>query len=389
MNKLYGIASSYDAIIIGARCAGAAAGLLLARSGAKVLVVDRQAYGSDTMSTHALMRGAVVQLERWGLIGEITAADTPAIRSTTFHYGGEAIRVAVKPEHGIECLFAPRRTVLDRLLVDAARKVGAEVRHGIALSEVEYAANGRIVGVTLKDASGSRATIGTDIVIGADGRQSTVARLVNARTYVQGCNASGIVFGYFEQLPRDGSHWYFARNVAAGMIPTNAGHCVFAAVPAAQFFSAFRGDVRRGFLEVLQSNRPGLRACVERGTLIGRLRGFGGAPGFLRECHGPGWALVGDAGYFKDPLTAHGITDAFRDADLLSRAIVDGSARALETYQSERDALSLPLLRITDAIAAFSWDLDEVKALHVQLSAVMNAEASYVAGLSRLPALAA
>jgi len=103
--------------------------------------------------------------------------------------------VAVKPEHGIECLFAPRRTVLDRLLVDAARKVGAEVRHGIALSEVEYAANGRIVGVTLKDASGSRATIGTDIVIGADGRQSTVARLVNARTYVQGCNASGIVFG--------------------------------------------------------------------------------------------------------------------------------------------------------------------------------------------------
>jgi menaquinone-9 beta-reductase len=389
MDKLYGIAPSYDAIIIGARCAGAAAGLLLARSGAKVLVVDRQAYGSDTMSTHALMRGAVVQLERWGLIGEITAADTPAIRSTTFHYGGEAIRVAIKPEHGIECLFAPRRTVLDRLLVDAARKVGAEVRHGIALSEVEYAANGRIVGVTLKDASGSHATIGTDIVIGADGRQSTVAQLVNARTYVQGCNASGIVFGYFEQLPRDGSHWYFARNVAAGMIPTNAGHCVFAAVPAAQFFSAFRGDVRRGFLEVLQSNCPGLRACVERGTLIGRLRGFGGVPGFLRECHGPGWALVGDAGYFKDPLTAHGITDAFRDADLLSRAIADGGACALETYQSERDALSLPLLRITDAIAAFSWDLDEVKALHVQLSAVMNAEASYVAGLSRLPALAA
>jgi 2-polyprenyl-6-methoxyphenol hydroxylase-like FAD-dependent oxidoreductase len=241
----------------------------------------------------------------------------------------------------------------------------------------------------LKDASGSRATIGTDIVIGADGRQSTIAQLVNARTYVQCGNASGIVFGYFEQLPRDGSHWYFARNAAAGMIPTNAGHCVFAAVPAPQFLSAFRGDVRRGFLEVLEANCPGLRACVERGPLIGRLRGFGGAPGFLRECHGPGWALVGDAGYFKDPLTAHGITDAFRDADLLSRAIVDGSTRALEAYQSERDALSLPLLRITDAIAGFSWDLDEVKALHVQLSAVMNAEANYIAGLSRLPALAA
>src|SRR5215831_12691096 len=121
----------YDAVIIGARCAGAATALLLARSGAKVLVVDRQAYGSDTMSTHALMRGAVLQLNRWGLIPEIAAAGTPAIRSTTFHYGGEAFRVALKPDHGVECLFAPRRTVLDRLLVDAAREAGAEVRHGV------------------------------------------------------------------------------------------------------------------------------------------------------------------------------------------------------------------------------------------------------------------
>jgi menaquinone-9 beta-reductase len=389
MDKLYGIEPSYDAIIVGARCAGAATGLLLARSGAKVLVIDRQAYGSDTMSTHALMRGAVVQLRRWGLIAEIVAADTPAIRSTTFHYGSEAVCVAIKPEHGVECLFAPRRTVLDRLLVDAAREVGVEVRHGVALFELEFASTGRVVGVTLKDASGSRMTIGADIVIGADGRQSTIAQLVNAQTYVEGCNASGIVFGYFDKLPRDGSHWYFAKNAAAGVIPTNSAHCVFAAVPAAQFFSTFRGDVRRGFLEVLEASCPGLRADVERGSLIGRLRGFGGAPGFLRECHGAGWALVGDAGYFKDPLTAHGITDAFRDAELLSRAIVDGSTRALEGYQSERDVLSLPLLRTTDAIAAFAWDLEEVKALHVELSAVMNAEANYVAGLSQLPALAA
>jgi 2-polyprenyl-6-methoxyphenol hydroxylase-like FAD-dependent oxidoreductase len=389
MDALYGIEPHYDAVIIGARCAGAATGLLLARSGAKVLVVDRQAYGADTMSTHALMRGAVVQLERWGLTADITAAGTPAIRSTTFHYGSEAVRVAIKPEHGVECLFAPRRTVLDRLLVDAARKVGAAVRHGVALCELQFASNGRIIGVTLKDASRSCMTVKTAIVIGADGRQSTIAQLVNARSYVKGCSASGIVFGYYENLTRDGSHWYFAKNVAAGVIPTNSGHCVFAAVPAPRFFSTFRRDVRRGFLAVLESACPGLRTEVERGTLIGRLRGFGGTPGYVRECHGAGWALVGDAGYFKDPLTAHGITDAFRDAELLSRAIVDGSTRALEVYQSERDVLALPLLRITDTIAAFSWSLDEVKSLHVQLSTVMNAEASYVAGLSQLPSLAA
>jgi flavin-dependent dehydrogenase len=142
-------------------------------------------------------------------------------------------------------------------------------------------------------------------------------------------------------------------------------------------------------LQVLEASSPELRADVERGTLIGRLRGFGGAPGYLRQCHGAGWALVGDAGYFKDPLTAHGITDALRDADLLSHAILAGGPRALAAYQRERDALSLPFLRITDAIASFSWDLDEIKQLHADLSAAMKAETNHMAGLSQLPSLAA
>lgn len=389
MDTLYTFEPRYDAVIIGGRCAGAATALLLARSGAKVLMVDRQTYGSDTLSTHALMRGAVLQLTRWGLIPDITAAGTPAIRSTTFHYNSEPIRVAIKPEHGVECLFAPRRTVLDRLLVDAARKAGAEVRHGVLLSELLFAANGQVIGVSLRDTGGSSMTVRADIVIGADGRQSAVAQFVKARDYVEVSNASGIVFGYFENLPPDDLHWYFAKNGATGVIPTNAGHCVFAAVPAQRFSATFRGDVRRGFLQVLEASSPELRADLERGTLIGRLRGFGGAPGYLRQCHGAGWALVGDAGYFKDPLTAHGITDALRDADLLSRAIVAGGTRALAAYQRERDALSLPFLRITDAIASFSWDLDEVKQLHTVLSATMKAETNHVAGLSQSPPLAA
>jgi flavin-dependent dehydrogenase len=389
VDTLYSFEPRYDAVIIGARCAGAATALLLARSGAKVLMVDRQAYGSDTLSTHALMRAAVLQLTRWGLIPALAAAGTPAIRSTTFHYGSEPIRVDIKPEHGVECLLAPRRTVLDRLLVDAARNAGAEVRHGVLLSDLLFASDGRVIGVSLKDAGGSSMKLRTDIVIGADGRQSTVAQFVNARAYVEGSNASGIVYGYFENLPRDGLHWHFAQNAAAGVIPTNAGHCIFAAVPAQRFSATFRGDIRRGFLKVLEASSPDLRADVERGTLIGRLRGFGGAPSYLRQCHGAGWALVGDAGYFKDPLTAHGITDALRDADLLSRAIVAGGTRGLAAYQRERDALSLPLLRTTDAIASFSWDLHEVKQLHADLSAAMRAETKHVAGLSRLPSLAA
>jgi len=166
-------------------------------------------------------------------------------------------------------------------------------------------------------------------------------------------------------------------------------HCVFVAVPARRFAATFRGDVMRGFLRILEANCPELRADVERGTLIGRLRGFGGTPSHLRECHGAGWALVGDAGYFKDPLTAHGITDALRDAELLARAVVNGGARALAAYRAERDALSLPFLRITGAIASFAWDLHEVRQLHADLKAVMKAETNHVARLSQSPSLAA
>ena len=390
MNDLHSLNSYYDAVVVGARCAGAATALLLARSGAKVLVVDRQPYGADTMSTHALMRSAVMQLTRWGLVPNIAAARTPAIRSTTFHYGDEAVRVDIKPDHGVDFLLAPRRTVLDPLLVDAAREAGAVVRHGVALSEFQFASSSRIIGVSLRDGSGACVTVRSDIVIGADGRQSIVAQLVNVQE--SWSKASMPPASYLATLQiwmAIGLHWHFARNVAAGVIPTNSGHCVFAAVPASQFVATFRGDVWRGFLQVLASSFPELRADIGRATLIGRLRSFGGATSYLRQCHGAGWALVGDAGYFKDPLTAHGITDALRDAQLLSRGIVDGSTRGLEAYQCERDELSVPLMRATDAIASFSWDFDEVKQLHADLSAAMKAEANHIANLSQEPSLAA
>jgi flavin-dependent dehydrogenase len=375
----------YDAVIVGARCAGAGTAMLLARAGLKVLVIDRQAYGSDTMSTHALMRTGVLQLERWGLLPAVMAAGTPEIRATTFHYGCDSLRLGIKPEYGIEHLCAPRRTVLDRVLVDAARGAGADVRHGVVLSRLQIDSKGRVVGVFLKDADGHSMAVRSDIVIGADGRQSTVAALVNAGTYLNGRSASGYVYGYYEDLERYGYHWLFGENVAAGVIPTNHGqHCVFAAVSSTVFPGTFRGNVEGAFLRVLAANSPHLSKDVSRARLVGRLRGFAGVPGHLRQSHGPGWALVGDAGYFKDPLTAHGITDALRDAELLARAILDGRAGALEAYQHERDALSEPLLHVTEAIASFRWSFDEVKSLHASLSASMRAECEYMAGLPAL-----
>jgi menaquinone-9 beta-reductase len=370
----------YDVIIAGARCAGAATALLLARAGARVLLVDRQARGSDTMSTHVLMRTGVLQLGRWALLPRLRSEGTPPIGITTFHYGPELVPVTIKPEHGVHHLYAPRRTVLDRVLVDAAEAAGAEVHHGVLLSQLQFDSGGRVVGARLRGGSGGDATIAADLVIGADGRDSTVAKLVAAESSLAGRASSALVYGYFEGLPDDGLHWYFAKDAAAGVIPTNQGqHCVFVGLPREQFGAAFRGDIVRGFLNLLEKCGPELRAAIEGAALSGRLRGFAGANGFMRRPYGPGWALVGDAGYFKDPLTAHGITDALRDAELLARAIVAGGSHAMASYQQERDTLSIPLFRATDAIASFRWSLDEVKALHGLLSAAMRSETNHMA----------
>ena len=380
----------YDAVIVGARCAGASTAMLLARAGAKVLLVDRQDYGTDTVSTHALMRGGVLQLERWGLLSRLMAAGTPPVRQTTFHYGKEAIRVDIKPDHGLGYLCAPRRTVLDRVLVDAARHAGAEVRHGVSLAELQFGLDGRVTGVTLKHPGGDLVAVGSDVVIGADGRQSLVARLVGARPYVEGTGSSGYVYGYFADMADDGYHWYFEKQAAAGAIPTNDNrHCVFVGVPRERFAGTFRRNLEGGFMRMAAANSPDLRDEIAKARPVGRLRGFAGGAGYLRQSHGPGWALVGDAGYFKDPLTAHGITDALRDAERLSWAVLDGRARAFARYQDERDALSRPLLDVTDAIASFHWDLDEIQDHHVRLSDAMKAEANHIAGSSPPDALAA
>ena len=372
----------YDVVIVGARCAGASTALLLARAGAKVLVIDRQSRGSDTMSTHALMRAGVMQLQRWGLMPALASAGTPEIRSTTFHYGPETVRVPIKPEHGVPHLCAPRRTVLDRILVEAAESSGADVRHGVVLSGLQFNSSGRVVGAWLNCEENKHVGIGAGLVIGADGRQSTVARLAAAKTYVESRYTSACVYGYFDGLPDDGLHWYFAPAAAAGVIPTNHGqHCVFAGVSQNRFASTFRGDVERGFANVLRTCSPDLGTSVERAPSATRLRGFAGAKGFLRQPYGPGWALVGDAGYFKDPLTAHGMTDALRDAELLARAVLVGEERAMAAYRRERDILSIPLLEVTDAVASFDWTLPQVKSLHARLSAAMKAECAALAEL--------
>jgi flavin-dependent dehydrogenase len=369
----------YDAVIVGARCAGAATALQMARRGMRVLALDKGEYGSDTLSTHALMRGGVMQLQRWGVLDRIVAAGTPPVRTTTFHYGDESVRLDIRPGHGVDALYAPRRTLLDAVLVDAASDAGAEVRHRTALTDLLRDGGGRVRGVGLCDAEGKRLEIEADLVVGADGAGSVVARLVEAPLQRLGLHATAVIYGYWPGLEPDGYHWYYEQGRGAGVIPTNDGrHCVFVGGAPGNLRLLVR-DPEAAMIAGLAAFSPALAEQAARQRPDRRPWSFVGRKGFLRRPYGPGWALVGDAGYFKDPLTAHGITDALRDAELLAEAAAEGGAAAFVRYGATRDALSLALFEVTDAIASLAWDLDELRALHQTLNRAMKTEVEAMA----------
>ena len=365
----------YDVVIAGARCAGASTAMLLARQGLRVLVVDPANRGSDTLSTHALMRGGVLQLHRWGLLDAIRAAETPTIRTTTFHYGDEAIEVSIKERDGVDGLYAPRRTVLDAILCDAALAAGAEVVHGYSVVDVLRAPDGRIRGANVAGADRQVIDVAADLVIGADGVRSRVARILEAEPDYSVLHTTASIYGYWKDLGWEGFHWLFDIGAAVGSIPTNDDDtCVFASLPPARFETERTDGLDAVYHALLSDVSPELAQSVNESELSGKLRAFAGKPGFLRRSAGPGWALVGDAGYFKDPITAHGITDALRDAELLARVVAEGGDAALAGYQETRDDLVKGLLDVTAHIASFEWDLDEAKQDHLVLSREMNAE---------------
>jgi flavin-dependent dehydrogenase len=376
MTRLEPMEPRYDALVVGARAAGAATAMLLARGGLRVLAVDRGAYGSDTLSTHALMRAGVLQLARWGLLGRVEKAGTPPVRHTVFHYSDEVVDVPIRPRNGVPALFAPRRTVLDRVLVDAAVAAGAFVRHRVRLVELVRDAGGRVVGAVLEE-NDRRHVVRAGIVVGADGLRSAVADLVAAPFTRRSRHAAATVYGYWSGLRTDGYHWHWGPGVAAGAIPTNGGEVlVFAGASARRFADEIRLDVPGTYRRILAEASPALADELSRARPPGALHGFPGHPGHLRRPWGPGWALVGDAGYFKDPITAHGISDALRDAELLARAVLRGGERALAEYEAARDELSIRLFELTDRIASLEWDNGELKALHQSLSEEMKREVS-------------
>ncbi|MDA5095821.1 NAD(P)/FAD-dependent oxidoreductase [Aliiroseovarius sp. KMU-50] len=384
MTNTYFSLKHYDAIIVGARCAGAATALQLAQMGARVLLIDRDLPSNDTLSTHALMRPAISLMHDWGVLGDVINSGAPMITTTNFYYGTEKIPVSIKPDGEIKGLYAPRRGILDQILVDKAVEFGAEFHVGTTFDTAIMDTNGHVRGAVLRTPDGTMESVSSTVLIGADGRQSSVATNVGANLQAEGPERCAVLYGYFDGIPNDGYRWFFGDQNFSGAIPTNDGaHCVFAATRPDVFNATFSADPIGGMTGVIAQSDPELAETLLSNPQRGRLRRFGGAAGHMRECAGPGWALVGDAGYFKDPSTAHGITDAFLDAHRLAHALAYSPAYPV-SYQQERNEISRPLFEITRKIAALDLSPEQLKEQHMKLHQCMKLEQATLQGAKRV-----
>ncbi len=326
---------SYDVVIVGARPAGAATAILLARAGLRVAAVDRARFPSDTLSTHQVQLPGVACLARWGLLDAVIASNCPATRRARFDPGPVAFRGHYPSFDGADAVYSPRRTVLDTILVAAARAAGAEVIEGFDVADV-LMSDGRVTGIRGAERGGGRSVveIKAPLVIGADGKHSLVARTVGARAYDDRPARSGAVYAYWDGLAIDGGEMYARPNRAIGVWPTNDGLAItYIAVPAGEF-GAFHASVDDQMLATFDKAGD-LGERVRAATRVEHVRATPDVPNAYRQPYGPGWALVGDAGLVMDPITGQGIGHALCDAESLA---ADRDRRARRRASARRGA---------------------------------------------------
>lgn len=349
----------YDVIVTGARCAGAPTAMLLAQKGYSVLLVDRGKFPSDMpMSTHLLWPPAVLRLSRWGLLDRVVASGCPPISTYEFDMGGFTLVGSPPAVEGVSEAYSPRRHVLDHILVEAAVAAGAELRERCTIHDL-VVENGGVTGVRAGGPRGTTVTERARLVVGADGPRSIVARRVDAPTYNSHPVLQGTCWTYWSGVPTHTFEVYPREYRAAYAWRTADGLTLVGVNWTAADFARLGPDIEAEYFAGLDATAPGLAMRVRAGQREERwLRGC--VPNFFRRPYGPGWALVGDAGYTKDPCTAAGITDAFRDAELLASAIDDGlSGRrpldaALAEYERQRNMIARPFYEFICGLATFA-----------------------------------
>jgi 2-polyprenyl-6-methoxyphenol hydroxylase-like FAD-dependent oxidoreductase len=353
--------AQHDVVVVGARAAGSATALLLARLGHDVGVVERAELPSDTVSTHVLSRTGVVSLDRWGLLDAVIASGAPPIRAVTFHTEDGCTTFRVKDKSGVDCLVAPRRYILDTLLANAARDAGARVHMGVSVHEVIRGPGGRAAGVRGRDLRGAPVEIRARFIVGADGLGSTVAQSVGAPIVVDRGAGGATQYAYFSGLPWPEIEFFTRPGSYAGVFPTHHGEAaIWVCTPSAVARAARRTTTpEAAYANLLARAAPTLVTQLRHAQRTSKVRGMLSAPNQIRRAVGPGWALVGDAACHRDPITGHGLSDAYRDAELLALTL-DGVLRAevaepaaLEAYDSTRRRELAQIFDLTCRMAAF------------------------------------
>jgi flavin-dependent dehydrogenase len=365
----------FDAIVVGARCAGSPTGMLLARKGYEVLVVDRATFPSDVLSTAAFAGDAAERMHRWGLLDRLLATGvTQCEPGLVIWTDGERFDFGLP---GTFPSIAPRRTYLDKILVDAAREAGAEVREGFSVQEILFDGD-RVVGVRGVH-KGEEVTEHAKVVIGADGKNSRVAKAVGVEDYnvlpMRNCG----YYSYYSGIT-DSTRMEFhgvTGGYAAAVFPTNDGQvCLMAGWPIDQWERVKKDP--EASMEEAWAQIPELQERLKDKKRENRIMGWSGYTSYYRKPYGPGWALVGDAGYLKDPTLGQGINDCFRDAEYLAEALDAGwSGRqdmeaALAEYQKKRDTETGPVYALNDLI---SQGFTKEKLLFLQEAVKMQAQA--------------
>ena len=350
----------YDVIVVGARCAGSPLAMLLARQGHRVLVLDRATFPSDTVSTHYIHQAGLSRLQDWGLLDRLVETGVPPMRHLNFSYTGIELAGFADPIDGITEVYSPRRTVLDSLLVDAAREAGAEVVENFTVEEVIFE-NGRAAGVRGRLGEDAGKEFRASFVVGADGRDSTVAKLVEARTYDVVPASCFVFYTYYSGVDWEFHHCTGFGEQQIGAWPTHDDMMLTAVMRKRDRFRDFRSDVEANFHEVYDQVVPELGADLRaNGVREEAFRPMLYPENFYRQSAGPGWALVGDAGYHKDPFTGWGITDALKYAEVLAERLHEGLSgqrpidEAVAEYVEVRDEQSRGTYDLTCSISELS-----------------------------------
>jgi flavin-dependent dehydrogenase len=363
----------YDAIVVGARCAGSPTAMLLARMGYKVLLVDKHSFPSDTISTHIIWPTGISHLNRWGLLDGLLATNCPPISSKMmFDLGPLVLSGSVPPYHGVSHSLCPRRSILDKLLVDAAVEAGAELRERFTVHEL-ITEGDRVTGIRGRTSGGAMVDERSRIVIGADGRNSRVAKAVSAPRYNELRPLTCYYYSYWSGISHEGTELYDVEgDKSVGLAHTNDGLSILVAIWRASEFHRVRSDIEGNYMKTV-TIPPKLAERVHSGRREEGFSGTADVPNFFRKAYGQGWALVGDAGYHKDPFTAQGISDAFRDAEAIATAIDAGlSGRelledALARYEFNRNEGAMPMYEFTCDLARMEPPPPEMQRLFAAL----------------------